>query len=60
MVVRVWMSEDFTKKGESQVRDYWDGHLAALTRHRVRIVQEMWKRIEPYVSGADLDTGDPQ
>lgn len=53
MVVQVWMTEEFTRKGESQRPEFWASHHAAMDRHRVRIVQEMWKRLEPYVtSGA--------
>jgi hypothetical protein len=52
MVVQVWMGEEFTRKGESQRPDYWASHQAAMDRHRVRIVQEMWKRLEPYVTSA--------
>jgi hypothetical protein len=51
MVVQVWMSEEFTRKGESQRPEVWAAHLAAVDRHRIRIVQEMWKRLEPYVIG---------
>jgi hypothetical protein len=51
MVIEVWMTEEFTRKGESQRPDFWAAHRLALDRHRVRIVQEMWKRLEPYVSG---------
>jgi len=51
MVVQVWMTEEFTRKGESQRPDFWASHLAAMDRHRVRIVQEMWKRLEPYIAG---------
>lgn len=51
MVVQVWMTEEFTRNGESQRREFWADHLAAMVRHRVRIVQqEMWKRLEPYVT----------
>jgi hypothetical protein len=50
MVVQVWMTEEFTRKGESQRPEFWAAHLAAMDRHRVRIVQQMWKRLEPFVS----------
>jgi hypothetical protein len=50
MVVQVWMTEEFTRKGESQRPEFWAAHLLAIDRHRVRIVQEMWKRLEPYVA----------
>ena len=49
MVVQVWMTEEFTRKGEQQRPDFWAAHLAAMDRHRVRLVQEMWQRLEPYV-----------
>lgn len=49
MVVQVWMGEEFTRKGESQRPDYWAGHLAAMNRLQVRIVQQMWKKLEPYI-----------
>ncbi len=51
MVVQVWMSEEFTRKGDSQLPEFWADHLGALNRHRVRIAQQMWKRLEPYVAG---------
>jgi hypothetical protein len=50
MVIEVWMTEEFTRKGESQRPDFWAAYRLALDRHRVRIVQEMWKRLEPYVT----------
>jgi hypothetical protein len=52
MVVQVWMTEEFTRKGESQRPEFWAAHLGAVDRHRVRIVQQMWKRLEAYVAGA--------
>jgi len=55
MIVQVWMSEDFTKKGESQRPEYWAAHLGSWDRHRVRISQEVWKRLEPYISGTTND-----
>lgn len=55
MVIQVWMGEEFTRKGESQRPDFWAGHLAATDRHRVRIVQEMWKHLEPYVIGSSWE-----
>jgi hypothetical protein len=56
MVIQVWMTQDFTRKGESQRPEFWASHLAAMDRHRVRIVQEMWKRMEPYITGAIGDS----
>ena len=50
MVVQVWMTEEFTRKGESQRPEFWAAHLAAMDRHRVRLVHQIWKRLEPYVS----------
>ncbi len=50
MAVQVWMTEEFTRKGENQRAEFWAAHLAALDRHQVRINQQMWKRLEPYVS----------
>jgi hypothetical protein len=59
MVVQVWMSEDFTKKGESQRQDYWASYLGAWDRHRVRISQQMWDRLESYVLGGGIiETGE--
>jgi hypothetical protein len=54
MVIQVWMTQDFTRKGESQRPEFWASHLAAMDRHRVRVVQEMWKRMEPYVTGTSV------
>ncbi len=50
MVVQVWMCEEFSRKGESQRPEFWASHLAAMDRHRVRIVGEMWKKLELYVA----------
>ena len=56
MVVQVWMTEEFSRKGESQRPEFWAAHLAAMDRHRVRIVGQMWKALESYVaSGAIWD-----
>lgn len=56
MVVQVWMTEEFSRKGESQRPEFWAAHLAAMDRHRVRIVGQMWKAMEAYVtSGAIWD-----
>lgn len=58
MVVQVWMTDEFTRKGEHQRAEFWAAHLLALDRHHIRLVQEMWKRLEPYVTGgAPLDPG---
>jgi hypothetical protein len=58
MVVQVWMTEEFTRKGEGQRPEFWAAHLAATERHRVRIVQQMWKRLEPYItSGTSWELG---
>jgi hypothetical protein len=59
MVVQVWMSNEFTRKGESERPDFWASHRSATDRHRVRIVQEMWARLEPYIStGAPGEVGE--
>jgi hypothetical protein len=59
MVVQVWMGEEFTRKGESQRPEFWASHLAAMDRHRARISQQMWKRMEPFVSaGTALALGE--
>jgi hypothetical protein len=56
MVVQVWMTEEFSRKGENQRPEFWASHLAAMDRHRVRIVGQMWKQLESYVaSGAIRD-----
>ncbi|MFI5092981.1 MAG: hypothetical protein ACHQIK_06030 [Candidatus Acidiferrales bacterium] len=53
MVVQVWMTDEFSRQGESQRPEFWASHLAAMDRHRVRIVGQMWKQLESYVaSGA--------
>jgi hypothetical protein len=53
MVVQVWMTDEFSRKGDSQRPEFWASHQAALDRHRVRTVGQMWKRLESYVaSGA--------
>lgn len=60
MVVQVWMTEEFTRKGESQRPEFWGAHLAAMDRHRVRLVHQMWKRLEPYVSEARIAVGEEE
>ena len=58
MVIQVWMTEEFTRKGEQQRPEFWAAHLSAMDRHRVRIVQQMWKRMEPYITDGGLDAED--
>jgi hypothetical protein len=56
MVVQVWMTDEFSRKGDSQRPEFWAAHQAALDRHRVRTVGQMWKKLESYVaSGAIAD-----
>jgi hypothetical protein len=56
MVAHVWMQAEFTRRGENERPDYWAVHQAWLDRHRVRIVQEMWPKLEQYVmDGRGLD-----
>jgi hypothetical protein len=56
MVTMVWMTDEFSRKGENQRPEFWAAHLAAMDRHRVRITGQMWKQLEPYVfSGTILD-----
>jgi hypothetical protein len=57
MVVQVWMTEEFTRKGEQQRPEFWADHLLAMDRHRVRIVQQMWKGLQPYVTDGGLEAG---
>jgi hypothetical protein len=58
MVVQAWMTEEFTRRGESERPEVWAAHLAAMDRHRVRIVQQMWKRLQPYVIDSRLEADD--
>jgi hypothetical protein len=62
MVVQVWMCEEFSRKGESQRPEFWAAHLAAMDRHRVRIVSQMWKQLEPYVASGTIleEESDPK
>jgi hypothetical protein len=56
MVVQVWMTDEFSRQGDSQRPEFWAAHQAALDRHRVRTVGQMWKKLESYVaSGAISD-----
>jgi hypothetical protein len=54
MVVQVWMTDEFSRKGESQRPEFWAAHQAALDRHRVRTVGQMWKKLEAYVASGAL------
>ena len=54
MVVQVWMTEEFSRKGENQRPEFWASHLAAMDRHRVRIVSQMWKQLESYVANGSI------
>jgi hypothetical protein len=58
MVVQVWMTEDFTRQGEQERPDSWASHLLATDRHRVRIVGQMWNRLEPWVIDGAFDAQD--
>jgi hypothetical protein len=56
MVVLVWMSQEFTRKGDLQRPEFWAQHLAAMDRHGVRISQLMWKNLEQYVTRGGMDS----
>jgi hypothetical protein len=58
MVVRAWMTEEFSRRGENERPEVWAAHLAAMDRHRVRIIQQMWERLQPYVIDGRLDADD--
>jgi hypothetical protein len=58
MVVQAWMTEEFTRKGESERPELWAAHLDAMDRHRVRVIQQMWKRLVPYVIDGRFDSED--
>jgi len=61
MVVQVWMTDEYSRKGDSQRPEFWAAHQAALDRHRVRTVAQMWKKLESYVaSGAFGAIGDEE
>jgi hypothetical protein len=60
MVVQVWMTEEYSRKGESQRPEFWAAHLAAMDRHRVRIVGEMWKQLESYVASGAISEEEAQ
>lgn len=60
MVVQVWMTEDYSKKGESQRPEFWAAHQAALDRHRVRTAGEMWKKLESYVATGTIAEDDEE
>lgn len=62
MVVQVWMTEEFSRKGENQRPEFWASHLAAMDRHRVRIVGQMWKVLESYVANGAIsdEENDPK
>jgi len=49
MVMQVYMLTEFTKRGENEQEQVWAIHRSALDRHRVRVVQQMWVELQPYV-----------
>lgn len=54
MVTQVWMCEEFSRKGEHQRPEFWASHLAAMDRHRVRIVGQMWQQLQAYVANGAI------
>jgi hypothetical protein len=50
MVVQVWMTDEYSRKGASQRPEFWASHLAAMDRHRVRVVGQMWEKLEGYIT----------
>jgi len=48
MVVRVHMQAEYTKSG-NEMPELWAMHQSRMEDHRVRIVQQMWEELEPYV-----------
>jgi hypothetical protein len=56
MVMQVHMQEEFTKLGESERKDLWANHKAALERYQVQLSELMWSGLQSYVlTGAGLE-----
>jgi hypothetical protein len=60
MVTMVWMTDEFSRKGENQRPEFWASHQAALDRYRVRTVGQMWKRLESYVASGTISDEDTE
>jgi hypothetical protein len=56
MVMQVHMQEEFTKLGESERKDLWASHKAALERYQIQLSEQMWQALQNYVlTGSGLD-----
>jgi len=56
MVIQVHMQSDYTRRGEGEQPELWVMHRGAVDRHRVRLIPQMWEKLESYVeSGGGLD-----
>ncbi len=56
MVVQVHMQEEFTRMGETERKDIWVSHKAALERYQVKFGEAMWQKLQKYVqAGTGLE-----
>lgn len=54
MVVQVHMQEQFTRRGDSEQRDFWANHKLAQENHQVTLTLQMWDKLQGYVGGNEL------
>lgn len=56
MVIQVHMREEFDAKGEAERPDLWNRHKATLEIYQVRLMHDMWDKLQNYVdSGGGLE-----
>lgn len=55
MVIQVNMQQEYTARGDEEIRDLWLVHKQAKERHEINMKQAMWLELQKYVEeGADL------
>jgi hypothetical protein len=56
MVVQVHMQQEFTRKGDSENKDYWASHKQSLEIFSVLLAEPMWRELRSYVqTGSGLN-----
>ncbi|MGA2660540.1 MAG: hypothetical protein ABSH34_23820 [Verrucomicrobiota bacterium] len=56
MVTQVHMSDEFSRLGENERKDFWGNHKLSLEAHQIRLSEPMWQVLQSYVmSGSGLE-----
>lgn len=58
MMIQVWMSHEYIKKGDNEKPELWSSHKANYERFYVDLTSKMWDKLSPWIKKAGSVTED--